>query len=70
MPTIELIGPTPSTYARLTRMVCEKKYIPCVLKQSPPHCAGRRRHSPVRQGASDAPRRFRAVRVEGDRHLS
>ena len=37
MPTVELIGPAPSTYTRVARMVCEEKAIPYVLKQSPPH---------------------------------
>ena len=37
MPTVELIGPAPSTYTRVARMVCEEKAIPYELKQSPPH---------------------------------
>jgi glutathione S-transferase len=37
MPTVELIGPAPSTYTRVARMVCEEKTIPYELKQSPPH---------------------------------
>jgi glutathione S-transferase len=37
MPAIELIGPAPSTYTRVARMVCEEKAIPYELKQSPPH---------------------------------
>ena len=59
-----------STYTRAVRMVCEEKSIPYDLKQSPPHSTGRRRDSSVRQGPGDAPRRFRTVRVESDRHLS
>ena len=39
MPTVELIGPAPSTYTRVARMVCEEKAIPYELKQSPPHSA-------------------------------
>jgi glutathione S-transferase len=35
--TVELIGPAPSTYTRVARMVCEEKAIPYELKQSPPH---------------------------------
>jgi glutathione S-transferase len=37
MPTVELIGPAPSTYTRVARMVCEEKAIPYELRQSPPH---------------------------------
>lgn len=37
MPKVELIGPAPSTYTRVARMVCEEKAIPYELKQSPPH---------------------------------
>jgi glutathione S-transferase len=37
MPTVELIGPAPSTYTRVARMVCEEKAISYELKQSPPH---------------------------------
>jgi glutathione S-transferase len=37
VPTVELIGPAPSTYTRVARMVCEEKAIPYELKQSPPH---------------------------------
>jgi glutathione S-transferase len=37
MSTVELIGPAPSTYTRVARMVCEEKAIPYELKQSPPH---------------------------------
>jgi glutathione S-transferase len=37
MPQVELIGPAPSTYTRVARMVCEEKNIPYELKQSPPH---------------------------------
>jgi len=37
MPTVELIGPAPSTYTRVARMVCEEKAIAYELKQSPPH---------------------------------
>jgi len=37
MPVVELVGPAPSTYTRVARMVCEEKKIPYELKQSPPH---------------------------------
>jgi glutathione S-transferase len=37
MAGIEIIGPAPSTYTRVARMVCEEKAIPYELKQSPPH---------------------------------
>jgi glutathione S-transferase len=37
MPVVELVGPAPSTYTRVARMVCEEKQIPYELKQSPPH---------------------------------
>jgi len=37
MANVELIGPAPSTYTRVARMVCEEKSIPYELKQSPPH---------------------------------
>src|SRR5580698_8266130 len=37
MATVELMGPAPSTYTRVARMVCEEKAIPYELKQSPPH---------------------------------
>ncbi len=37
MPKVELIGPAPSTYTRVARMVCEEKTIPYELKQMPPH---------------------------------
>jgi glutathione S-transferase len=37
MPKVEILGPAPSTYTRVARMVCEEKSIPYELKQSPPH---------------------------------
>ena len=37
MPVVEIVGPAPSTYTRVARMVCEEKQIPYELKQSPPH---------------------------------
>jgi glutathione S-transferase len=37
MAKVEIIGPAPSTYTRVARMVCEEKAIPYDLKQSPPH---------------------------------
>ena len=37
MPEVEIIGPAPSTYTRVARMVCEEKAIPYELKQSLPH---------------------------------
>src|SRR5215475_2043049 len=37
MPVVEIVGPAPSTYTRVARMVCEEKKIPYELKQSPPH---------------------------------
>jgi glutathione S-transferase len=37
MASIEIIGPAPSTYTRVARMVCEEKAIPYEFKQSPPH---------------------------------
>jgi glutathione S-transferase len=37
MAKVELIGPAPSTYTRVARMVCEEKNIPYELKQMPPH---------------------------------
>ena len=37
MANVEIIGPAPSTYTRVARMVCEEKAIPYELKQSPPH---------------------------------
>jgi glutathione S-transferase len=37
MTKVEIIGPAPSTYTRVARMVCEEKAIPYELKQSPPH---------------------------------
>ncbi|MDR3423209.1 MAG: glutathione S-transferase family protein [Xanthobacteraceae bacterium] len=37
MASVEIIGPAPSTYTRVARMVCEEKAIPYALKQSPPH---------------------------------
>jgi glutathione S-transferase len=37
MPVVEIVGPAPSTYTRVARMVCEEKQIPYGLKQSPPH---------------------------------
>jgi len=37
MLTVEIVGPAPSTYTRVARMVCEEKAIPYELKQSPPH---------------------------------
>jgi glutathione S-transferase len=37
MPDVEIIGPAPSTYTRVARMVCEEKAIPYELKQLPPH---------------------------------
>src|SRR5580700_6322450 len=37
MPVVEIVGPAPSTYTRVARMVCEEKAIPYDLKQSPPH---------------------------------
>ena len=37
MTNVEIIGPAPSTYTRVARMVCEEKSIPYELKQSAPH---------------------------------
>lgn len=37
MPVVEIVGPAPSTYTRVARMVCEEKQIPYELKQSLPH---------------------------------
>jgi len=37
MAIVEILGPAPSTYTRVARMVCEEKAIPYELKQSPPH---------------------------------
>ncbi len=37
MPDVEIVGPAPSTYTRVARMVCEEKAIPYELKQSLPH---------------------------------
>ena len=37
MPNVEIIGPAPSTYTRVVRMVCEEKAVPYDFKQSPPH---------------------------------
>jgi glutathione S-transferase len=37
MASVEIIGPAPSTYTRVARMVCEEKAIPYELKQMPPH---------------------------------
>lgn len=37
MAKVEIIGPAPSTYTRVVRMVCEEKAIPYDLKPSPPH---------------------------------
>jgi glutathione S-transferase len=37
MTKVELIGPAPSTYTRVARMVCEEKNIPYEFKQMPPH---------------------------------
>lgn len=37
MPKVEILGPAPSTYTRVARMVCEEKAIPYELKQLPPH---------------------------------
>jgi glutathione S-transferase len=37
MAIVEILGPAPSTYTRVARMVCEEKAIPYDLKQSPPH---------------------------------
>jgi glutathione S-transferase len=37
MAKVEIIGPAPSTYTRVARMVCEEKAIPYDLKPSAPH---------------------------------
>ncbi len=37
MANVEIIGPAPSTYTRVARMVCEEKAIAYEFKQSPPH---------------------------------
>ena len=41
MANVEIIGPAPSTYTRVARMVCEEKAIPYELKQSAAAFAGR-----------------------------
>ena len=37
MEKVEIMGPAPSTYTRVARMVCEEKAIPYDLKPLPPH---------------------------------
>jgi glutathione S-transferase len=37
VPNVEIMGPAPSTYTRVARMVCEEKDIPYDFKQSAPH---------------------------------
>ena len=70
MPKPEIIGSMRSTYTRVVRMVCEEKGIEYVLTETAAGRAGNPRHPSFRQNAGAAPRRCRALRIEGHRHLS
>ena len=70
MPKVEILGPAPSTYTRVARMVCEEKAIPYELKQLPPHSPDVDAIHPFGKVPVMRHGDFELCEVEGDRDVS